>query len=42
MTEEEKEFLRIANDTELREDLLERLAQLGLLSAFLAAESGTT
>ena len=42
MTDKEMEFLRLANDPALRERLLDRLAELGLLSAFLEAESGTT
>lgn len=41
MTDEEKRFLEIVNDAELREYLLARLEQLGLLAAFLAAENET-
>ena len=42
LTENESMFLQIANNPDVRERLLDRLAQLGLLAAFLAAESGTT
>lgn len=42
MTEDEKRFLIMTKDPVLREDLLARLEQLGLLAAFLEAESGTT
>ena len=42
ITKEEAEFLRIVNDPALRADLLERLAQLGLLAAFLRVENETT
>lgn len=41
LTKEEKTFLKMAKDPEARKALLERLAKLELLSAFLAAESGT-
>ena len=40
-TEEEKKFLRIVNNPKLRARLLDRLAELGLLSAFLQAENET-
>lgn len=42
LDEKEAQFLKMANDPKLRASLLERLEQLGLLSAFLAAENGTT
>ena len=42
LTENEQKFLELANNPETRQVLLERLEQLGLLSAFLAAENGTT
>lgn len=42
MTEEEKQFLEMVHNPEIREALLERLARLGLLAAFLAAENGTS
>jgi hypothetical protein len=42
VTYEEIEFLKLANDPSSRPNLLVRLEKLGLLSAFLAAESGTT
>lgn len=41
LSEMEIEFIVMANDTFNRQHLLDRLAQLGLLSAFLEAESGT-
>ena len=41
LTEDERKFLALANTPELRANLLEHLEQLGLLSAFLAAESET-
>lgn len=41
VSDEEIKFLRLANDPVTRQHLLGRLEQLGLLSAFLAAESGT-
>lgn len=40
-TEEEKKFLRIVNNPKLRARLLDRLAELGLLSAFLLEENET-
>ncbi len=42
MTENEKLFLDMVNDQDIRPSLLERLEKLGLLSAFLEAENGTT
>ena len=42
LTENESMFLQIANNPDVRERLLDRLAQLGLLAAFLAAENGTS
>ena len=42
LNENEKKFLEIVNDPTVRARLLDRLAQLGLLAAFLEAESGTT
>lgn len=42
LSKDEEEFLRLANDPQLRQDLLARLEKLGLLSAFLQAESETT
>lgn len=42
LTCDEIRFLEIANDPAIRSSLLERLEKLGLLSAFLEAESGTT
>lgn len=42
LSNEERKFLRLVNDTISRRSLLARLEQLGLLSAFLAAENGTT
>lgn len=41
LTEKERYFLKLANDSTIRPDLLDRLAQLELLPAFLSAESGT-
>lgn len=41
LSNREIEFLRLANDPVSRPALLDRLAQLGELSAFLEAESGT-
>lgn len=41
ISDEEAKFLHMANDPVSRQFLLARLEQLGLLSAFLAAESGT-
>ena len=42
LTMEEQLFLTLANDPVSRAGLLERLETLGLLSAFLEAENGTT
>ena len=42
ITEEEYDFLCAVNDPILRQSLLERLEQLGLLSAFQEIETGTT
>lgn len=42
MTNDEKKFLTYVHDPKLRQILLEHLKKLGLLSAFLAAESGKT
>ena len=42
MSAKEMLFLDMVHDPALRADLLARLAQLGLLAAFLAAENGTT
>lgn len=39
---DERAFLRIAENKALRKDLLALLQELGLLSSFLQAESGTT
>lgn len=41
LTMEEQRFLDMARSPELRPYLLARLEKLGLLSAFLKAESGT-
>lgn len=41
MTEDERRFLDMVHDPEIRQDLLARLEQLGLLAAFLSAESET-
>ena len=41
LTDNEKRFLMIANDPAVRARLTARLAELGLLAAFLAAENGT-
>lgn len=41
LTKQEKLFLRMVHDPDLRIVLLARLEQLGLLSAFLQAENGT-
>ena len=41
VTPNEAAFLVLVNDPDQRPVLLARLAQLGLLSAFLQAESGT-
>ena len=40
LTAEEQQFLQIVHDPARRAGLLERLAELGLLSAFLEAEGG--
>ena len=42
LNEMEREFLRMVHDPELRQVLLVHLEKLGLLSAFLQAESGTS
>lgn len=42
LTAQEVQFLKEANDPAIRQRLLARLERLGLLSAFLAAENGTT
>ena len=42
MNEREEQFLKMANDPEIRQALLARLEKLGLLSAFLRAENETT
>ncbi len=42
ISEDEAWFLEMTKDPVSRSDLLARLEKLGLLSAFLAAESGTT
>lgn len=42
MNEYEIMFMEMANDPGLRQGLLERLEKIGLLSAFLQAENGTT
>ena len=41
LTMEEQRFLDMSRSPELRPHLLARLEKLGLLSAFLKAESGT-
>ena len=41
LTMEEQRFLDMTRSPELRPHLLARLEKLGLLSAFLKAESGT-
>ena len=41
LTMEEQRFLDLYHSPELRPHLLARLEKLGLLSAFLKAESGT-
>ena len=41
LTMEEQRFLDMTRSPELRPHLLDRLEKLGLLSAFLKAESGT-
>lgn len=42
LSESEAKFLSMANDPVNRQHLLDRLEQLGLLSAFLEAENGTS
>jgi hypothetical protein len=42
LSAEEKTFLRMVHDPARRADLLERLAELGLLPAFLEAEGGVS
>ena len=42
MTPDEKRFLEMVHDQELRQALLERLHRIGLLSEFLEVESETT
>ena len=42
MTNDEKRFLDMVHDPELKPILLERLHRIGLLSEFLAVENGTT
>lgn len=42
ITDEEKMFLELVQDPVSRKGLLDRLQDLGLLSAFLEAENGTT
>lgn len=42
MSEQDRLFLKMIHDPELREGLLERLEKLGLLSAFLQVENETT
>lgn len=39
LTEQEREFLALANNKVIRQDFLAHLARLGLLSAFLMAET---
>ena len=41
MNEREVQFLKMVHDEQFRPILLERLAQLGLLFAFLLAENET-
>lgn len=41
LSSDEQKFLQIANNPISRQSLLVRLEKLGLLSAFLEAESGT-
>lgn len=41
LSEDEQKFLTLSNDPVNRPNLLARLQELGLLSEFLAAESGT-
>ena len=42
MNEHERMFLEMLHDPKLKQDLLERLEKIGLLSAFLQAENETT
>jgi len=42
LTDEERKFLQIVHDAELRAHLLAHLEAEGLLSAFLEAESETS
>ena len=42
LTKEERDFLHMVHDPVSRQRLLGRLQDLGLLAAFLEAESGTT
>ena len=42
MNENDRQFLQMVHDPALRSVLLARLEKLGLLSAFLEVESGTT
>lgn len=42
LTKEERDFLHMVHDPVSRRRLLGRLQDLGLLAAFLEAESGTT
>lgn len=42
LTCDETRFLNLVNDPAIRPSLLEHLEKLGLLSAFLEAENGTT
>ena len=42
LTKEERDFLTLAHDPVNRRRLLDHLQDLGLLAAFLEAESGTT
>lgn len=42
ITDEERMFLELVQDPVSRKGLLDRLQGLGLLSAFLEAENGTT
>lgn len=41
MNDDEKKFLAMVHDKNIRSILLDRLELLGLLSGFLEAESGT-
>lgn len=42
LSEEDLRFLQIIHDPDLREDLLERLREIGEIDAFLQAESETS